>query len=86
MEMFQIKVSSQTLAKLMLLSECQHPTNKTELSSFLGMINYLAPYIPKLSDCTAVLRQFEQEKHGLHLEHYIMRKHLEMLDYTLPML
>ena len=32
------------------------PTDKTELSSFLGMVNYLAPYIPKLSDCTAVLR------------------------------
>ena len=36
------------------------PADKTELSSFLGMINYLAPYIPKLSDCTAVLRQLNK--------------------------
>ena len=37
------------------------PSNKTELSSFLGMINYLAPYIPKLSDCTATLRQLNKK-------------------------
>ena len=37
------------------------PTDKTELSSFLGMVNYLAPYIPKLSDCTAVLRQLNKK-------------------------
>ena len=37
------------------------PTDKTELSSFLGMVNYLAPYILKLSDCTAVLRQLNKK-------------------------
>ena len=37
------------------------PTDKTELS-FLGMVNYLAPYIPKLSDCTAVLKATQQEE------------------------
>ena len=37
------------------------PTDKAELSSFLGMVNYLAPYIPKLSDCTAVLRQLNKK-------------------------
>ena len=34
------------------------PTNKTEMSSFLGMCNYLAPFIPCLSDVTEPLRQF----------------------------
>ena len=33
------------------------PTNKTEMSSFLGMCNYLAPFIPHLSDVTEPLRQ-----------------------------
>ena len=37
------------------------PSNKTELSSFLGMVNYLAPYIPMLSDCTATLRQLNKK-------------------------
>ena len=37
------------------------PSNKTELLSFLGMVNYLAPYIPKLSDCTATLRQLSKK-------------------------
>ena len=37
------------------------PSNKTELLSFLGMVNYLAPYIPKLSDCTAILRQLNKK-------------------------
>ena len=37
------------------------PSNKTELSSFLGMVNYLAPYIPNLSDCTATLRQLNKK-------------------------
>ena len=37
------------------------PNNKTELLSFLGMVNYLAPYIPKLSDCTATLRQINKK-------------------------
>ena len=33
------------------------PTNKMEMSSFLGMCNYLAPFVPCLSDITEPLRQ-----------------------------
>ena len=33
------------------------PTNKTDMSSFLGMCNYLAPFVPHLSDITEPLRQ-----------------------------
>ena len=37
------------------------PSNKTELFSFLGMVNYLAPYIPKLSDyCDSQITQQEE--------------------------
>ena len=32
------------------------PTNKTEMSSFLGMCNYLALFVPRLSDATEPLR------------------------------
>ena len=33
------------------------PTNKTEMSSLLGICNYLAPFVPCLSDVTEPLRQ-----------------------------
>ena len=33
------------------------PTNKTEISSFLGMCDYWAPFVPHLSDITEPLRQ-----------------------------
>ena len=43
--------------KVQAIAELKEPTNTTELQSFLGMITYLAPYIPKLSDHTAPLRK-----------------------------
>ena len=33
------------------------PGNKSELQSFLGLVQYLGPFIPHLSDKTTVLRQ-----------------------------
>ena len=33
------------------------PTNKTELQRFMGMVNYLGKFIPRLSDETAPLRE-----------------------------
>ena len=33
------------------------PSNKTELQRFLGMVNYLSKFIPRLSDETAPLRE-----------------------------
>ena len=32
------------------------PTYKKDLQKFLGMVNYLAGFIPKLSDLTDILR------------------------------
>lgn len=40
------------------------PTNKTELASFLGMCNYLGPYIPCLSHITEILRQLTKKSAG----------------------
>ena len=37
------------------------PQNKTELASFLGMCNYLSPYISHLSDITDTLRQLNKK-------------------------
>ena len=41
------------------------PSTKQELQSFLGMIQYLARFIPKLSDQTDALRNL-QSLNGLH--------------------
>ena len=38
------------------------PTSKTELLSFLGMYNFLPPYIPKLSDVISTLCELSKAK------------------------
>ena len=37
------------------------PKNNTELTSFLGMCNYLGPYIPCFSDITETMRQLNKK-------------------------
>ena len=37
------------------------PTTKTQVQSFLGMVQYLSPYIPHLSDMTAPLRNLTKK-------------------------
>ena len=43
--------------KLDIILKMPTPSNNTELSLFLGMCNYLSPYISSLSNITAPLRQ-----------------------------
>ena len=38
------------------------PTTKTELLSFLGMCNYLSPYIPKLNNVTSALHELSKAR------------------------
>ena len=42
--------------KIRAINEMPLPTNKKELQRFLGVVNYLAKFIPNLSDHTAPLR------------------------------
>lgn len=44
-------------SKVQAIADIAPPTNTTELQSYLGMITYLASYIPRLSEHTAPLRQ-----------------------------
>ena len=37
------------------------PTNKKELSSFLGMCQYLNPYVPRLSNTTSTLHELSKK-------------------------
>ena len=48
-------------AKVDVILKMPTPQNKTELASFLGMCNYLSPYIPRLSDVTGTLRQLNKK-------------------------
>ncbi|CAM1325938.1 Uncharacterised protein r2_g3487 [Pycnogonum litorale] len=43
--------------KVQAIVDLQSPQNVTELQSFLGMVTYLAPYIPNISEKSTALRQ-----------------------------
>ena len=64
------------------------PSNKTELQRFLGMVNYLGKFIPRLSDETAPLRELLKKD-----VHFVMQKpqmdafrQLQRLITTVPIL
>ena len=45
------------LEKISAIKDMPAPTNKTELETILGMINYLSKFIPNLSEVTSLIRQ-----------------------------
>ena len=47
--------------KVDVIIQIPSPCTKTELASFLGMCNYLSPYIPRLSDITVTLRELNKK-------------------------
>ena len=48
-------------SKLKAVQEMPPPTNKTELQTMLGMINYLSKFAPKLSETTKPMRDLLKE-------------------------
>ena len=54
-----IQIDSDRIKAIQLL---KLPTNKKELQSILGMVNFLRPFIPNLSEMTASLRELLKEK------------------------
>lgn len=48
-------------AKVNAIQQIKRPSNVKELQSFLGLVTYLGPYIPKLSELTAPLRVLLQK-------------------------
>ena len=47
--------------KVDVIVKMPEPKDKTQLTSFLGMCNYLSPYIPRLSDVTSTLRELNKK-------------------------
>ena len=45
-----------------------YPTNKAELQTFLGMVTYMAKFIPSISEVTAPLRQLTEKGVAWHFE------------------
>ena len=50
--------------KVKAINEMRPPETKSEVKSFLGMVNYLQTFIPRLSEHTQILRNLE--KQGVH--------------------
>ena len=47
--------------KVEAISDMPHPTDVQSLRRFLGMVNYLAKFLPCLSDKTEVLRKLTEK-------------------------
>ena len=47
--------------KVSALKQMSSPTNRQELQTFLGLANYMGPFIPNLSTLTAPLRELLKE-------------------------
>lgn len=56
-------------AKIQAIKDIQPPKNIKELQSFLGMVTYLAPYIPNLSTRTASLRTLLKTENEFQWNH-----------------
>lgn len=56
------------LERVRAIVKMDDPTNKEELRRFLGMVTYLAQFIPKLSETTAPLRLLLREQIPWHWE------------------
>ena len=50
--------------KVKAITEMRPPETKSEVKSFLGMVNYLQQFIPRLSEHTQLLRSLERK--GVH--------------------
>ena len=74
--------------KVEAITDMPAPSNKTELQRFLGMVNYLGKFTPRLSDETAPLRELLKKD-----VHFVMQKpqmdalrQLQRLITTVPIL
>ncbi|KAL9967831.1 hypothetical protein ACROYT_G026128 [Oculina patagonica] len=50
-------------SKVSALKQMSSPTSRQELQTFLGLANYMGPFIPNLSSLTAPLRELLKEKY-----------------------
>ena len=74
--------------KIDAINKMPMPTNKKELQRFLGMVNYLGKFIPKLSDMTAPLRKLLENDvdWAFEKQHEISIELLQKLITTAPVL
>jgi len=54
--------------KVKAILEIKPPKNVSELKTFMGMVNYTAKFLPKLSETTKFLRQLEKKAISWHWE------------------
>ena len=59
--------------KVQAIQDLKEPSNVTELQSFLGLVTYLAPYIPNLSEQTSPLRMLLLKDSEFQWNHKLFR-------------
>ena len=47
--------------KIKAIEEMEEPKNISQLKTFLGMVNYLAKFLPNISNVTEKLRELEKK-------------------------
>ena len=53
-------------AKLKVIRDYVKPTNKQDVQRLLGMVNFIAKFVPKVSDVTAPLRELIKKNVAFH--------------------
>lgn len=54
--------------KIKAIMDIEPPKNVKELKTFMGMINYTAKFLPKISEATKHLRELEKKNVSWHWE------------------
>ena len=67
--------------KVQAIAELATPSSKKELQSFLGMVTYLSPYIPKLSELTAPLRNLLPKEADFQWNHEQQKAFQQLKDH-----
>ena len=54
-------------AKVEAIHAMPRPTSRIKLQEFLGMVTWLAPFIPNMSENTATLGELLRQDHRVHM-------------------
>ena len=73
-------------SKVLAITTMPSPTNKNQVQSFIGMINYLSKFSPRLSEIAEPIRELSKDKVPFnwgpeHQSAFVQIKKLKVLQY-----